>query len=251
MAKQAGIIRLIGTVGNITFSHGPDGYLAKDKSSLTKERILTDAAFQRTRENDAEFGNAATSGKLMRLSINNLLSTGKDNRLVPRLLKHMLQVVKSDTTDMRGERNAANGDSTLLQGFDFNAKSQLTTVFTAPYSTAVDRTAGTLDVTIPAFVPVNSIVAPAGATHFMIVSAGVELDFAGNTYVSAYSSSDVIAYDGTETDEIDLSNAVTAASTNPLFLVLGIQFFEQVNDVNYSLKNGKYNPLSVVEVSSL
>jgi hypothetical protein len=251
MAKQAGIIRLIGTVGNITFSHGPDGYLAKDKSSLTKERIETDPNYARTRENNAEFGNAATSGKLLRLSVNNLLGLGKDNRLVPRLTKDMLKVVKSDMTDMRGERNAANGDSTLLQGFDFNAKAKLTTVFTAPYTTAVDRTAGTLDVSMPAFVPVNSIVAPAGATHFMIVSAGAELDFAGNTYVSAYSSSDVIAYDGTETDEIDLSNAVTAASTNPLFLVLGVQFFEQVNDVNYSLKNGRYNPLSVVEVSSL
>ncbi len=83
----------------------------------------------------------------------------------------------------------------------------------------------------------------------MIVSAGAEMDFAGDGYVSAYRSSDVFPYSGTATTEIDLSNAVTPASTNPLFLVLGVQFFQQVNGVNYSLSNGKFNPLEVVVVS--
>ncbi len=82
----------------------------------------------------------------------------------------------------------------------------------------------------------------------MIVSAGMEVDFAGGVFVSAYSSSDVIAWDSTATEETDLSNAVTAASVNPLFLVLGIQFFQQVSGVNYSIENGEYNPLAIVEV---
>jgi hypothetical protein len=85
----------------------------------------------------------------------------------------------------------------------------------------------------------------------MIVSGGAEIDFARNDLVSAFRKSDVMAYNATATTEINLSNSVTAASTNPLFLVVGIQFFEQVDGVNYSLKNGKYNPLSVVAVSSL
>ena len=40
----------------------------------------------------------------------------------------------------------------------------------------VDRVAGTLAVSIPAFVPINMIAAPGGATHFKIVSAGAEID---------------------------------------------------------------------------
>ena len=160
----------------------------------------------------------------------------------------MLAVVKSDPTDERGARNVANGNSGLLQGFDFNSNAELTTVFTQPYTTAVDRVAGTLDVTIPSCVPTDGIVAPEGTTHFMMVSAGMEVDFTGGVFVSAYSSSDVLPWDSMATEEIDLSNAVTAASVNPLFLVLGIQFFQQVSGVNYSIENGEYNPLAIVEV---
>jgi hypothetical protein len=143
MAKQAGIIRLRGTVGNITFQKTPNGYLARDKAFVTKERIESDTSFQRTRENNAEFKNAAVSGKLLRVSIASLLQNVKDFLLVARLTKVMLAVVKSDPTDVRGARNVANGNSSLLQGFDFNSNAELTTVFTQPYTTAVDRVAGT------------------------------------------------------------------------------------------------------------
>ncbi len=249
MAKQAGIIRLTGTVGNITFQKTPNGYLARDKAFVTKERIETDPSFQRTRENNAEFINAAAGNKLLRRSITNLLQNAKDRLLVARLMKSTLAVVKSDTTNMRGERTVAAGDISLLEGFDFNSNAELTSVFAQPYITVVDRVAGTLAVTVPVFTPVNDLVAPEGTTHFTIVSAGAEVDFAGGVFVSAYSSSDVLPWNGTATTEITLSNAVTAASTAPLFLMLGIQFFQQVNGVNYSLKNGKYNPLTVVGVS--
>ena len=44
------------------------------------------------------------------------------------------------------------------------------------------------------------------------------------------------------------SNSVTPDSTKPLFLALGIEFFQEVNGQMYSLKNGAYNPLSIVAV---
>jgi hypothetical protein len=46
-------------------------------------------------------------------------------------------------------------------------------------------------------------------------------------------------------------NAVTAASTKPLFVLLGLEFFQEVNAQMYSLKNGAYNPAAVVAVSGL
>jgi hypothetical protein len=55
----------------------------------------------------------------------------------------------------------------------------------------------------------------------------------------------------------DLSSAVNAAfnteanSTHPLFLLLGISFYQQVNGKNYSLKNGAFNALSIVKVSGV
>jgi hypothetical protein len=48
----------------------------------------------------------------------------------------------------------------------------------------------------------------------------------------------------------DAINPVTPASTKPLFLALGLEFYQQVNGQMYALKNGSYNPLSIVKVDS-
>jgi hypothetical protein len=50
---------------------------------------------------------------------------------------------------------------------------------------------------------------------------------------------------------INQVNAVTPASTKPLFLALGVEFYQEVNGQMYPLKNGAYNPLALVQVSGL
>jgi hypothetical protein len=61
-------------------------------------------------------------------------------------------------------------------------------------------------------------------------------------------SSDVLPIDGNAIAVIDLPNAVTANSVHPLFLVLGIEFYQQVNGQMYLLKNGAFNALSLLKV---
>ena len=67
MAKQTGIIKLKGTIGGISFYKTSDGDLAREKGGVDKSRIANDPAFQRTRENGAEFGAAGKGGKLVRV----------------------------------------------------------------------------------------------------------------------------------------------------------------------------------------
>jgi hypothetical protein len=69
MAKQKGIIKLEGTIGDITFYKSQDGYLAREKGGVPADRIANDPAFQRTRENGAEFGAAGKAGKVLRNAI--------------------------------------------------------------------------------------------------------------------------------------------------------------------------------------
>lgn len=66
MAKQKGIIKLQGKVGDISFYKSKDGYLAREKGGVDGQRIASDPAFQRTRENGKEFGNAGRNGKVLR-----------------------------------------------------------------------------------------------------------------------------------------------------------------------------------------
>ena len=67
MAKQEGLIKLKGTVGDLSFYKTKDGHLARMKGGVDAERIKNDPAFERTRENGAEFGRSGKAGKLLRL----------------------------------------------------------------------------------------------------------------------------------------------------------------------------------------
>ncbi len=249
MAKQKGIIKLDGTIGGITFYKSTqDGYLAREKGGVSGDRIANDPNFQRTRENGDEFGRAGKAGKLLRNSIRAMLQNASDSRMVSRLTQKMVEVIQEDATNPRGQRNVIDGEAELLEGFEFNITGKLGTTLYAPYTSTIDRVAGTLAVSVPAFVPLNMIAAPGGSTHFKIVSAGTEVDFENETFVVATSETAVLPWDTTATALINLSNAVTANSTHPLFLALGIEFYQEVNGQMYPLKNGAYNALALVKV---
>lgn len=251
MARQKGIIKLDGTIGGITFYKSQDGYLAREKGGVPADRIANDPAFQRTRENGAEFGRAGKAGKILRTAIRAMLQNASDSKMVSRLTTEMVKVIQADVTNTRGQRNVIDGEAELLEGFEFNINGKLGTTIYAPYTATIDRVTGALSVSIPTFIPLNMIAAPGGATHFKIVSAGAEIDFESETFVMDSSASAVLPWDTTATAVLNLTNNVTANSTDPLFLALGIEFYQEVNGSQYPLKNGAYNALALVKVSGL
>ncbi len=251
MARQKGIVKLDGTIGDITFYKSKDGYLAREKGGVPAARIANDPAFQRTRENGSEFGRAGKAGKLLRNAIRGLLQNASDPRMVSRLTKEMVRVLQEDAVNPRGLRNVIDGEAELLAGFDFNINGKLGTTIYAPFTPVIDRAAGTLSINIPAFVPLNMIAAPGGTTHFKIVSAGAEIDFENEVFISANSETAVLPWDANLTAVIDLVNVVTANSAHPLFLMLGIEFYQQVNAQMYPLRNGSFNALSLVAISGV
>jgi len=250
MARQKGIIKLKGTIGDITFYKTQDGHLAREKGGIDASRIKSDPAFQRTRENGSEFGRAGKAGKLLRTALRPLLINSADSRMVSRLTQAMVKVIQADTVSERGLRNVIDGEAELLLGFEFNIRGKLGTSLYAPFVAAIDRVAGEITVDIASFVPLNMIAAPSGTTHFKIISGGAEVDFEAETYVVATSETAILPWDATATAAINHTNAVTANSTKPLFLALGIEFYQETNGQMYPLKNGAFNPLSIAKVDS-
>jgi hypothetical protein len=248
MAKQNGLVKLLGTVGDMTYYRTKDGFLAKEKTFVSADRIATDPKFKRTRENMAEFGNACTSGKTLRHSINPMLKNAKDGKLVSRLSKTMMQVIKSDTASKRGKRTVATGDLSLLKGFEFNANAALSTTMYAPFTVNVNRTTGAVDISIPSFVPGSSVIVPQGATHFKLVAGAAAIDFKAQSFLSAATQSAALPWDVTPTTQITLSNTIAAGSTLPLLVVFGIQFYQEVNGDQYPLADESFNALSIVTV---
>ncbi|WP_284653541.1 hypothetical protein [Flavobacterium terrisoli] len=250
MARQKGIIKLKGTIGDITFYKTQDGHLAREKGGIDANRIANDPNFQRTRENGSEFGRAGKAGKLLRTALRPLLINSADSRMVSRLTQAMVKVIQADMTSVRGLRNVIDGEAELLFGFEFNIRGKLGTSLYAPFVGAIDRVSGEITVDIASFIPANMIAAPSGTSHFKIISGGAEVDFEAETYVVSTSETAILPWDGTATAVISQTNAVTANSTKPLFLALGIEFYQEINGQMYPLKNGAFNPLSIAKVDS-
>ena len=251
MAKQNGIIKLKGTIGGISFYKTSDGHLAREKGGVDKSRIANDPAFQRTRENGAEFGAAGKGGKIVRSAIRILLQNAKDKRVVSRLTTDLLKVVKTDATNERGLRTIQDGNMDLLQGFEFNTNGKLGSTLFAPTANTFNRVTGDAEVSIAPFAPKVRIAAPAGTTHFKMVTGVAELDFANETSAFESDETGILPYDNATTAAIDLLATVTVSSTLPIIQVLGIEFYQEVNGQMYPLKNGSYNALSIVKVDTV
>ncbi|NDP26653.1 MAG: hypothetical protein GZ087_04395 [Flavobacterium sp.] len=248
MGKLTGIIKFQGTFDGLTFYKSPDGYLVKTKSGVSKNRIMTDPAYVRTRENLSEFSLNAKSGKALRQSISPLLHRAKDSKLSSRMLKLMHTIKNLDHTSVRGERLVRLGlDSAegklLLKGFDFNIQAPLSSVLHAGYS--VDLATGVLR--IPDLIPLEQLGIPEGATHVSFSAAFVNLDFETGVFDSRYSPAVILELDNTISTIILTPEAVPTGTGTRMYLLL-IEFFQEVNGVQYSLRNGAFNVMNVVEV---
>ncbi|MCW3808140.1 hypothetical protein OM074_21150, partial [Marinilabiliaceae bacterium D04] len=121
MARQKGVLKLEGQIGDLSFYKSEGEYLARTKGGVDGERIKKDPAFARTRENGAEFGRAGKAGKLLRSALKTPIAQSADKKVSSRLTSQMVKVIQADVTNGRGERNVVDGDLNLLQGFEFNA----------------------------------------------------------------------------------------------------------------------------------
>lgn len=248
MARQKGIIKLKGTIGDVSFYKSKDGYLAREKGGVDAARIKNDPAFQRTRENGSEFGRAGKSGRVLRNAFRILVQNASDSKVTSRVTKEMLSIIKTDAVNVRGERTASNGDLESLKGFDFNNEGKLNATLFAPFSSSIDRALGDFTIVIPAFVPIDTIAFPPGATHVKFVAGAAEIDFE-NEEINFVKTTTVEIPLGSQTVvEEELNMIVSESSISNLILVLGLEFLQEVNGSMYPLKNGSYNPLMIIDV---
>ena len=250
MARQTGIIKLKGTIGDISFYKTTDGHLAREKGGVDANRIANDPAFVRTRENGSEFGRAGKGGKLLRNAVRILLQNASDKRVTSRLTKDLLAIVKTDAVNERGLRTLTDGNLDLLLGFEFNLNGKLGTTLFAPFANAFDRVSGDATLNLDPFSPTLRIAAPAGTTHFKVVMGASELDFENEVSTFESDETAILPYSAADTAAIALTASVTANSLVDVVQVLGIEFYQEVNGQMYALKNGAYNALAVVIVDT-
>ena len=207
------------------------------------------SAFVRTRENGAEFGSSASSGKVLRDALRTMLMTASDNRVTSRLTKLMTDIKNLDAISARGLRTVGTAIAlptakALLKGFNFNSKAILGGVLYKPY--AVNTATGVI--TINGLVPINDIAFPSGSTHVSMKGAWAKIDFATGVYDVQFSNTVNLPIDGIVTNAILTPALAPVGAGTDVYLLL-VEFLQEVNAVQYSLKNGAFNALSIVEVA--
>lgn len=252
MSKQKGIVKLEGNLGGISFYVSDGKFLARMANGPSKERIATDPAFKRTRENNKEFGGSARAAKALRLSMGGLLQSMAGSRLVSRLTS-LFKAINLKSSGVRGKRPIQGSlHKTMFKNLEFNKKVSFNTVFNASFTTSsnTERNEGTI--TINAFSPDSSMSAPGGATHFKIVSAiGVISDYfldnGTNSYepivpeqdtLGAQDASNMLPLDNNVNSLVLTASLAGAPVVDPQCTVvqtLGIEFYQQVGTDFYLL----------------
>lgn len=248
MAKFDGIFEIQGTLQGMTFFKSKDGLLIRKKGGVNKNRIKNDPAFQRTRENGSEFGHSAKMAQVMRKSVANMLSLAKDFRVSSRMVQAMTQIKNFDVTSARGDRKVWNGlQSTegkqALRGFDFNLNAPFNSVFRGQY--ALDAATG--EVTISDFNPSTNLSIPQGGTHASIGIAVTSVDFELDNYGTTYSPKENFSLANGSLN-LTLTPSAMPGGTGVVFYYLLIEFFQELNGMQYPLKNNSHNVLYLMEV---
>lgn len=249
MAKQKGLIKIEGKLDDISFYRSGGRYLARMKGGVDGSRIANDPTFQRTRENGSEFGRSATAGKLLRTAVRNLMTNSKDRLVTSRLTKVMTQIKNLDTKNIRGQRSAGVGimevaGKAFLKGFNFNIKSVLSSIFFAECSLDTD----TGELKILQLHPINDIVAPSGATHMSMKAGWTNVNFETGVFDTKISNIETFPINA-EVNDVALKFDAAPEGDGCGFHLLHIEFYQEVNGDLYSLKNGSYNSLSILEVT--
>jgi hypothetical protein len=174
--------------------------------------------------------------------------TASDSRLVSRFTQVMTQIKNLDTTSARGQRNIVQGmldpaAANIIKGFDFNKEAVLSSILFKPYS--VDTTSG--EITINNLITQNDVVVPKGATHVSLTGGFLGVDFATGEQDLHFSNVENLPIDMTS-NNVTLTPTGTPSATGLGMILLRLEFFQEVNGNQYTLKNGAYNALRVVEV---
>ncbi|MCI2228512.1 hypothetical protein MC378_04985 [Polaribacter sp. MSW13] len=265
MAKQKGFIKLQGSLGGLTFYESSGQSIVKTTGGVDKSRITNDPTYKRTRENMSEFGASATVGKALRQGFGTIIKNIKDSTVTGRLTGVMKRI-NNMGSGVRGQREFdILTNKEILEGFEFNSKTPLNTVFYPEYTApTLDANRSIATWVIPDFNTSNFLRAPEGATHFKLILASTVLS--NYHYVSGLKKYEAVEPTDNKVNGINLSNAIpieamvgadttltvdlgfAAVLPNTVAVVMatGILFYQEINSELYELSSANAMRISAV-----
>lgn len=243
MAKQIGILSLVGTIDGINF-YLRNGKIVARKAGggFNGDLIKKAPSMARVRENASEFGHCSRVKKVFKDALFPFFRKQTDGTLHGRMMRLFTAIKDCDTVSERGRRRVDLGLQTL-EG------KQLLTSF-AFTSLASPILKGIYDTTTQSY-HIESIYEglqfPQGATHLELTFGVVLFDF--TTLTASLCACPVLRVAQHEV----LSNHTFAPTQLPepnetMIAVVGYRYVQEVNGGFYALKGGNAFGLKVVGV---
>ncbi len=105
MAKQTGIIKLKGTIGDINYYKSKNGgHLARAAGGGFSKNPKNKESLVRTMENASEFGRCSTTKKVFKVALAPFLCVRKDGELHGRMVQLFTKLKDLDSVNSRGNR---------------------------------------------------------------------------------------------------------------------------------------------------
>jgi hypothetical protein len=249
MARSKGIVKLQGSLGNLSFYDSVFGPIVRTKGGPSKEKIRSSPKLVRVREQNKEFGEAAKAAKLLRLSLK-LKPKGIMTHSVTWRVNQLMNSIKDkDTTSARGKRKVEKGLATtpgknLMAGFDITEKAALKKILLKPV--VVNSTLQTIS--IKQFVPAKDVRSPKGATHLRITGGYTRIDIGKELFELKESSPVVLNVKSKASSTIVLQMNMAGLTTGYDLYFIFLEFLQEVNSSYYELENKQHNCLSFLKV---
>lgn len=236
MARQKGLFKVIGTIGDVNFySIKGVHYARKAGGGFNGEAIRHKASMVRVRENASEFGHCSRVKKQFRLALLPFLQGIKGRDFHTRLMQLFLELKVLDSVSERGKRKVKEGLQTakgkrLLKQFHFTPQHALL----ATLQNAATFRWHSQQLTISNFNP-RLFKAPKTATHIGITLGVLDFDFDSLASTLEVSPIHFLEVDADDSSFVLEPEHVIVPSHFGI-AILGLRFYEVIDSEVYGLE---------------
>lgn len=165
--------------------------------------------------------------------------------MVSRLTQKVRELIGMDDTSGRGDRVVDKANIAGLLGFNFNLGAGIGQSLFFQYGVAAAGADVTMN--IPALNPATDIAAPQGATHFELLYGASALNFEAGTYTQGVVATPlgILALNSPALVNKTVVTSFPVAPAANEVVVVGINFYQQLNGQMYPLNNNASNPLAI------
>lgn len=179
-----------GTLGNMSAyrMQGSDKIILRTKGGPSKHKIKTSPTFERTRENNSEFGGRAKASSWVKRMMHPVTALA-DHNIINSLNPVMKKVQELDTESPRGKRNVCISKAPqILEGFSLNKRNSFDNIVRSPLICSITKADLHARLELPALLPGINFFAPVNQPMCrMVMAFGVMPDivFSNDEYAPA------------------------------------------------------------------